>query len=331
MAWNSSATGLTSRPTNQQADGACSLVAPRPGNADQSTLTDPMSISTLSSDLPVSLTDTIPHVTVIESRPGWRLIDFRELYQYRDLLRFLTWRGIKVLYAQSAIGIGWAILQPLCAMLIFTIVFGRFAGIESGGVPYSIFSLVALVPWTYFSNALLEASNSLVSQKEMISKVYFPRVILPLSGVLAKLVDFCIAMALVVVLMAWYRLVPTWNIVYLPLVVVVMVTSAAGLGMWLTAMAIQYRDVKYGLNFVVQLMMYVSPVVYPTSLVPAKWQSLYALNPMVGVIEGFRAALLGGRPMPWEWIGIGSLTSGVLLVSGLLYFRRQERMFADVA
>jgi lipopolysaccharide transport system permease protein len=216
-------------------------------------------------------------------------------------------------------------------MLIFTIVFGRFAGIESDGVPYSIFSLAALVPWTYFSNALLEASNSLVNQKEMITKVYFPRVMLPLSGVLAKLVDFCIAMALVVVLMAWYRLAPTWNIVYLPLIMIVMVAAAAGLGMWLTAMAIQYRDVKYALNFVVQLMMYVTPVVYSASIVPAEWQSIYALNPMVGVIEGFRAALLGGRPMPWEWIAIGSVMSVVLLISGLLYFRRQERLFADVA
>jgi lipopolysaccharide transport system permease protein len=227
--------------------------------------------------------------------------------------------------------VGWAVLQPLCSMLIFTVVFGRFAGIKSDGVPYAIFSFVALVPWTYFSNALLEASNSLVNQAQMITKVYFPRVILPLSSVLAKLVDFSIAMTMLAALMVWYRCVPNWNVVFLPLLVVIMLTSAAGLGMWLTAMAIQYRDVKHALSFVVQLLMYTTPVVYPATIVPAEWQSLYAVNPMVGVIEGFRAALLGTRPMPWEWIGLGSLSAAVLLFTGLMYFRRQERVFADVA
>jgi lipopolysaccharide transport system permease protein len=302
-----------------------------PANRHLSTIVVHVSISTLTTELPASLTGTKPHFTVIEPRPGWRLIDFRELYNYRDLLRFLTWRNIKVLYAQSAIGISWAVLQPLSAMLIFTVVFGRFAGIQSDGVPYSVFCLTALVPWTYFSNALLDASNSLVSQAEMITKVYFPRVILPLSGVLAKLVDFCIAITLVVVLMAWYQVVPTWQVVYLPLLVIIMLTAAAGLGMWLTAMAIQYRDVKHALTFLTQLMMYATPVVYSASLVPEKWQSIYALNPMVGVIEGFRAALLNSRPMPWGWIGIGGVTSAILLLTGLMYFRRQERLFADVA
>lgn len=271
------------------------------------------------------------HITIIEARPGWRLVDFGELYAYRDLLRFLTWRSIKVLYAQSAIGIGWAVIQPVFSMLIFTVVFGRFAGISSDGAPYALFSLAALVPWTYFQNALLESANSLVSQVQMITKVYFPRVILPMSGVLAKLVDFCVAMCVLAGLMAWYGYLPTWNIVFLPLLVLMMVAAAAGLGMWLTAMAIQYRDVKHALNFVVQLMMYATPVVYSASIVPARWQPFYALNPMVGVIEGFRAALLGTRPMPWEWIGIGAASAAVLLISGLFYFRRQERLFADVA
>ena len=292
-----------------------------------------MSSSTLAPGLSGSVWqgDVEPQVTVIEPRPGWRLVDFRELYRYRDLLWFLTWRSIKVLYAQSAIGIGWAVLQPLCAMLIFTVIFGRFAGIESDGVPYSIFSFVALVPWTYFSNALLEASNSLVNQAQMITKVYFPRVVLPLAAVFAKLIDFCIAMVMLALLMAWFQFLPTWNVLALPLLVLIMVAAAAGLGMWLTAMAIQYRDVKHALNFVVQLLMYSTPVVYPTAIVPAKWQPIYALNPMVGVIEGFRAALLGTRAMPWDWIGIGALSATVLLVSGLMYFRRQERLFADVA
>jgi lipopolysaccharide transport system permease protein len=270
-------------------------------------------------------------ITIIEPRPGWRLVDLRELVRYRDLLYFLTFRGIKVLYAQSAIGIGWAVLQPLCSMLVFTVVFGGFAGIQSDGVPYAIFSFTALVPWTYFSNAMLDASNSLVNQAQMITKVYFPRVILPLAGVLAKLIDFAIASMMLAVLMAWFRVVPTRNIIFLPLLVFIMVMAASGIGMWLTAIAIQYRDVKHALGFISQLIMYSTPVVYSASIIPPEWQNIYALNPMVGVIEGFRAALLGTRPMPWEWIGTGGLSACILLVSGLMYFRRRERLFADVA
>lgn len=271
------------------------------------------------------------HLTIIQPSSGWRLVDFRELYRYRDLLYFLTFRSIRVMYAQSAIGIGWAVLQPLCSMIVFTIVFGLFAGIKSDDVPYAIFSFTALVPWTYFSNALSEASNSLVNQAQMITKVYFPRIVLPIAGVLAKLIDFCIAMVMLVVLMVWFRIVPTWNVVFLPLLVLMMVAGAAGLGMWLTALAIHYRDVKHALNFITQLIMYASPVVYSANIVPEKWQPIYAINPMVGVIEGFRAAILGTRPMPWEWIGIGAISASVTLISGLLFFRRQERIFADVA
>jgi lipopolysaccharide transport system permease protein len=270
-------------------------------------------------------------IVVIESKPGWRVIDFSELYNYRDMLRFLTWRSIKVLYAQSAIGIGWAVLQPLFSMIIFTVVFGWFAKMESEGVPYSLFSLAALVPWTYFSNAILEAGNSLVSQSQMVSKVYFPRIILPLSGVLAKLVDFGIAFVMLLALMLFFGVRPTWNALALPILVAIMVVSAMGIGTWLTAMAIQYRDVKHALTFIIQLLMYASPVIYSASIIPAPWQTFYALNPMVGVIEGFRAALLGTGPMPWGLIGIGSLSALFLLISGLLYFRRQERLFSDVA
>jgi lipopolysaccharide transport system permease protein len=272
-----------------------------------------------------------PHVTVIEPTSGLKLCDLRELCRYRDLLYFLTFRSIKILYAQSAIGVGWAVLQPLCSMLIFTVVFGKFAGIASDDVPYAIFSFTALVPWTYFSNALLEASNSLVSQSQMITKVYFPRVVLPLSSVLAKLIDFSIAMIVLAAMMVWFQKAPTWNVVWLPLLVIIMVVAAAGLGMWLTSLAIHYRDVKHALSFVVQLIMYATPVVYPASIVPEKWQTLYALNPMVGVIEGFRSALLGTRPMPWAWIGLGAVSASLLLVSGLMYFRYRERLFADVA
>jgi lipopolysaccharide transport system permease protein len=270
-------------------------------------------------------------VVVIEPSPGWRLVDFAELYNYRDMLRFLTWRSVKVLYAQSAIGIGWAILQPLFTMIIFTVVFGWFAKLDSHGVPFSVFSLTALVPWTYFSNAITEAGNSLVSQSQMVSKVYFPRIILPLSGVLAKLIDFGIAFVMLALMMLAYRILPNWNVLALPLLIAIMVMSSLGIGTWLTAMAVQYRDVKHALNFIIQLLMYASPVIYSASIIPAKWQSIYALNPMVGVIEGFRAALLGTGPMPWGWIGIGAASALGLLMTGLLYFRRQERLFADVA
>jgi lipopolysaccharide transport system permease protein len=273
--------------------------------------------------------NTIVHI--IEATPGWKAIDFKELYRYRDMLRFLTWRSIKVLYAQSAIGIGWAVIQPLFSMLIFTVVFGWFAKIDSNGVPYSLFSLAALVPWTYFSNALLEAGNSLVSQSQMLSKVYFPRLILPLSGVLAKLVDFCIAMLMLLGLMLVYQVFPTWNCLFLPVLILIMLASALGIGLWLTAMAIQYRDIKHALSFVVQLAMYASPVIYSANIIPERFRYLYAINPMVGVIEGFRSALLGTGPMPWDLIAIGTASATVFLVSGLFYFRRQERVFSDVA
>ena len=270
-------------------------------------------------------------VTVIEPRKGIRLLDLAELYRYRDLYFFLTWRSIKVRYAQSAIGVGWAVIQPVFSMLVFNIVFGKLAKIDSEGVPYAIFSFAALVPWTYFANALTESSNSLVTGASMISKVYFPRLILPLSSVTAKLLDFSIAMIVLAILMAWFGVAPTWGVLAIPLLVVLMVLTAAGLGAWLTALAIQYRDVKHALSFVVQLLMYAAPVVYPTSLIPQRWQWVYALNPMVGVIEGFRSALLGTRAMPWDFIALGSVSSIAIAVTGLIYFRNRERLFADVA
>ena len=269
--------------------------------------------------------------TIIEPRSGWRLIDWRELRDYRDLFLFLTWRNIKVLYAQSAIGIGWAVIQPLFSMILFTLVFGKLAKISSDGVPYAVFSFTALVPWTYFSNSLTQGVNSLVQNANMISKVYFPRLILPMSAVAAKLLDFSIAMLVLTALMVWYRMVPTLGILALPLLILLMILTAAGLGAWLTALAIQYRDVKHAMTFVVQLLMYAAPVVYPTSLIPERYQLLYAINPMVGVIEGFRAALLGTRPMPWDFIAVGAASALVIALTGALYFRRKERIFADVA
>jgi lipopolysaccharide transport system permease protein len=268
---------------------------------------------------------------LIHKTSGWRLVDFGELYHYRDLLWFLTWRNIKVLYAQSIIGIGWAVLQPLFSMLVFTLVFGMFAKMNSDGVPYALFSFCALVPWSYFSNALLDSGNSLVNQADMLSKVYFPRLVLPLSSVLSKLVDLVIALGVLFGMMLIYQRPPTWQIVFLPLLIAIMTLTAAGMGMFLSSLAIQYRDIKHAMTFIVQLLMYTTPVVYPTTLVPEWLQPYYAMNPMVGVIEGFRAALLGTREMPWGWIAIGAITSSLIFMAGLLQFRQQERVFADVA
>lgn len=268
---------------------------------------------------------------VIEQRKGLRTLNLAELRDYRDLLFFLVWRSIRVRYAQSLLGVGWAVIQPLFSMIVFTVIFGNLAKVDSDGAPYAVFSFAALVPWTYFSNALTESAGSLVGNAGMIRKVYFPRMVLPLSAVFAKLIDFCIALVMLAGIMAWYGIVPTPYALTLPLLVVLMMLTATGIGMWLTALAIQYRDVQYSMNFVVQLMMYAAPVVYPASLIPEQYVLWYSLNPMVGVIEGFRAALLGTVPMPWQAIGLGFAVSSFLAVTGALYFRNKERIFADVA
>lgn len=268
--------------------------------------------------------------TVIEPKPGWRFVNLRELWEYRDLFYFLVWRDIKARYAQSVLGIGWAVIQPVFTMIVFTIIFGKLARIGSDGVPYAIFSFTALVPWIYFSNSLTESTGSLVSASNMLGKVYFPRLIIPITPLVSKLVDFGIALLLLFGLMAWFKTIPTIWALTLPLLIMLMMLTAAGLGMWLTALAIQYRDIKYGMNFAVRLLMYAAPVVYPASLIPQKYRLLYGLNPMAGVIEGFRAALLGSRPMPWDLITVGSIMAIVFAFTGALYFRRMERIFADV-
>jgi lipopolysaccharide transport system permease protein len=267
---------------------------------------------------------------VISARSGWRPIDLTELWRYRDLFYYLVWRDIKSRYAQSVFGIGWAVIQPLFFMIVFTLVFDKLTKVGSDGVPYPVFSYAALVVWTYFANSFNEATGSLVNNAGMIGKVYFPRLVLPISAVLAKLVDLVIAFTLLIALMAWYGLTPQVETFALPVLVLIAMTAAAGLGMALSALAIQYRDIKYALQFGVQLLMYASPVVYPTSLVPDKYLYYYALNPMVGVIEGSRSALLGTNPMPWDLIGIGAVSSIVLFIVGVFYFRRTERIFADV-
>ena len=267
----------------------------------------------------------------IRQRKGWKPVDFAEFWQYRDLFRFLVWRDIKVRYAQSVLGVGWAVIQPVFTMIVFTIVFGKLAKVGSDGVPYAIFSFTALVPWTFFSNSLTEASGSLIGASGLLTKIYFPRIIIPIAPVLGKLVDFFIALLLLFLMMVWFRTIPTIWILFLPFLILIIVLSATGLGMWLTALAIQYRDIKYGMSFAIQLLMYASPVVYPASLIPDKYRLIIALNPMFGVIEGFRSALLATNPMPWDLIIVGGLAALTISISGVLYFNRVERIFADVA
>jgi lipopolysaccharide transport system permease protein len=269
-------------------------------------------------------------VTVIERRPGWQFLNWRELVDYRDLFWFLTWRRIKVRYAQSALGIGWAVLQPLVSTIVFTIVFGVLARMRSDGAPYAAMTLTALAPWTFFSGALTDSTASLVQNANMLSKIYFPRLLLPLSAAVSKLVDFGIALVMLFGLLAFYGEAPNWGALALPLLVLLMLVAACGMGLWLAASAVQYRDVQHAMHFGVQVFMYASPVIYPVSLIPARFQYVYAVNPMVGVIEGFRSALLGTRPMPWDLIAIGAASSLVIAVTGLIYFRSKERLFADV-
>jgi lipopolysaccharide transport system permease protein len=273
--------------------------------------------------------DDVP-VLVIEPRRR-RGVDLRELWVYRGLFGFLVWRDIKVRYAQTVLGAGWAILQPVLTMVVFTVIFGNFANIPSDGVPYALFSLAALVPWTYFSTALTNSSNSLVTSANLLTKVYFPRLVIPFSPVLAGLVDFAIAMAILLLAMLAFGFAPTAaSVAVLPLVLGAVMMTAAGVGCWLSALNVQYRDVKYVVPFLVQVWMYSSPIVYPMSMVPERFHLLFALNPMAGAIEGFRAALLGTQPVPWPMLLVSLGTSILIFVTGALYFRRMERVFADV-
>lgn len=271
-------------------------------------------------------------ITVTHIRPskGIQGVDLRELWQYRDLFYFLVWRDIKVRYAQSVLGFGWAVIQPVFYMIVFTAVFGNLVDIGSDGVPYAIFSYTALVPWIYFSAALTGTTSSLMQNSSMLTKIYFPRLIMPLSSVLSKLVDFTIAFLLVFGLMAWFRITPTVWALMMPWFILLMVLTAAGLGMWLTSLAVQYRDIRYGMGFGMQLLMFAAPVVYPVSLIPDQYRLLYGLNPMVGVIEGFRSALLGTTSMPWDLLGVGSGIAIIIAATGAFYFRHMERNFADV-
>ncbi|MGI8498626.1 MAG: ABC transporter permease [Gemmatimonadaceae bacterium] len=274
---------------------------------------------------------TPPALRVIRPRERWRTVDLGELWRYRGVVGYLVRRDLKVRYAQTALGAAWAIFQPVMPMIVFTVIFGRFGKMPSGGAPYALFALAALVPWTYFSAAILGATNSLISHPELITKVYFPRLAIPLAPVLAVLVDFAIGLAVLGGLMFAYGVAPTAGaVVLLPLLVLLTMTAATGAGCWLSALNTRYRDVKHVTPTLLQILMYASPIVYPLALLPARYRSIYALNPMVGVIEGFRAVLLGIPMVHPRAIGISCAISVALLLSGLFYFRRTERVFADV-
>jgi lipopolysaccharide transport system permease protein len=252
-----------------------------------------------------------------------------ELWEYRELLYFLTWRDVKVRYKQTALGAAWAIIQPFFTMVVFSIFFGRLAGIPSDGIPYPIFSYTALLPWTFFANGLSQASNSLVGSVNLITKVYFPRLVMPLSAVLGGLLDFAIAFVVLLGMMVFYGVWPTTATVWLLPFLLLALVTALGASLWLSALNVQYRDVRYAVPFLTQFWLFATPIAYPSSLLSAPWRTLYGLNPMVGVVEGFRWALLGSRP-PGPMLGVSAAAAVLLLVSGAYYFRRMEKTFADV-
>ena len=270
-------------------------------------------------------------VVVIEARSGWRLFDWREMVEYRDLLYFLVLRDVTVLYKQTVLGFAWAVLNPFFSMVVFTVIFGMLLKVPSDGQPYAVFSFAALLPWTYFSQSLSGATNSLIAGTGIFTKVYFPRVFIPLVPIFSKLVDFAIAFLMLIGLMIYFKVVPSWNVVFLPVLILLMMATAAGAGMFLSSLAIQYRDIRHAMNFLIQILMYAAPVVWPISKLPPQYRLWYGLYPLAGVIEGFRASLLNTGPMPWDLIGMGAITAGLMFVIGALYFRRTERFFADVA
>ena len=272
--------------------------------------------------------DKMPSV-VIEPPRGWQLINFRELIQYRDLAYFLVWRNITVMYAQTILGLAWAIIQPLIQIALFSIIFGKVAKIPTDGFPYVLFCTAAIIPWTYMSTVMTQSSQSLVNNQHMLGKIYFPRLLFPLTPVFSQLLTFVISLILLVTIMVYYKVTPTWNLAWLPVFMLMMMIVPLGVSLWFSALAIRYRDVKFVMQYVIQLLMYTAPIVYSASSIPEQYRIVYSLNPIVGVVEGFRAALLGTE-IQWMFILPGMGMALVLLVTGALYFRRMERVFVDV-
>ena len=272
----------------------------------------------------------IPSLRIEPSR-GWVALNLSELWAYRELLYFLTWRDVKVKYKQTIIGAGWAILQPLTTMVVFTLVFKKIADISSEGIPYPIFAYTALLPWNLFATALNRSTVSLVSQVGLISKVYFPRLIIPLSAAFSGIIDFAIAFVILVGMMFWYGITPRWAILSLPLFITIALVAALSVGLWLAALNVRYRDVGHTVPFLIQIWMFASPVAYPVGLIPEKWRLVYSFYPLAGVIEGFRWALLGKESTDFRVIAVSTMVVFALLFGGLIYFKRTERTFADLA
>lgn len=269
-------------------------------------------------------------ITIIRPSKGWVPLNLRDLWDYRELLYFMVWRDVKVRYKQTLLGAGWAILQPVLTMLVFSIFFGRLAGLPSDGIPYPLFAYTGLVPWQLFSYALTQSSNSLVGNQQLITKVYFPRLVIPLSAVLGSFVDFVLAFVVLLGLMVYYGISPTLTIVALPVFTLLTIATALSVGLWLSALNVEYRDVRHTIPFLIQFWLFATPIAYPSSLIPEPWRVWYGLNPMAGVVEGFRWALFGTTIDIGAMVGISTLVVAVLLLSGLIYFRRMERTFADI-
>lgn len=280
------------------------------------------------------MTQAAPRI-VIKNKNQRKTLNLKELLRYKDLLYFMVLRDIAVLYKQSILGFAWAFINPFFSMIVFSVVFGKLAGIPSDGIPYPIFSYAALIPWTYFSGALNASGNSLIGGANIFTKVYFPRLIIPLVPVISKLVDFAISFILLVALMFYYHFYPTPKLLFLPFLLCIMLIATIGLGAWLSSLAVQYRDIKYGISFAVPLLMYAAPVVFPASLILDKFNYhtylAYGIYPMVGVIEGFRAIIIPDKPMPWDLIGMSTIGALLLFFAGIRIFNKLENRFADVA
>jgi len=286
-------------------------------------------LPTLAKSAPEPTPDGQYHLHIQPSK-GWVSLQLRELWEFRELLYFLVWRDIKVRYKQTALGAGWAIIQPLFTMLVFSLFFGRLAKVPSDGIPYPLFSYTALVPWTFFQQGLTQSSDSLVGSANLIKKIYFPRLAIPIGTVLAGMVDFGLAFSVLLVLEFCYHIHPTLHILWLPLFVLLALITALGVGLWLSAFNVKYRDVKYVVPFFAQFWMFATPIAYPSSLLSKQWRIVYGLNPMAGVVEAFRWALLGAKTAPSAMIALSGAAAVALLISGAYYFRRMEKTFADV-
>ena len=275
---------------------------------------------------------TVPDATILRIRPsrGWQQLKLKELWHYRELLYFLSWRDIKVRYKQTVLGAAWAVIQPFFTMVVFSLFFGKLAKVPFDGVPYPLFAFAALVPWTFFASGLTHSSNSLVDSATLLKKVYFPRLVIPISSVMSGVVDFVFAFIVLLAMMLVYGVLPTANVMWLPLLLVLAFGTALGVGLWLSALNVQYRDVRHTISFLTQFWLFATPIAYPSSLLSEPWRTVYALNPMVGVVEGFRWALLGTGTAPGPMILVSSLTALIILVGGAFYFRRMEKTFADV-